>query len=517
MKPLLPHISQNLGLKIEEHSYILNYLGALLVIVGLLMLLPLVPYWLYDEVKHQISPLTFILPALISVVLGVVTQKNFSYKTPSVMGAMVITALGWILVGVIGSFPYMLGMHKPFIDAFFESVSCFTTTGITVFEGLDSMPRCILFWRSFTQWLGGLGILSFFIAVSFRGGSTAAVLFSSEGHKIDVSRPVPGIFHTLKILWGIYGIFTLGSFLCFWAGGMSLFDALNHCFTCISTGGFSTHDLSFDFWSQHHFRHAWLLEYFAIMFMIAGGTNFLIHYKVFTGDPLAAFRDFEIKWYWGLLLGAVALIVINHLIIFSHHEVRNFGMLHHLFRTALFQVSSLITSTGYLTTDINASFFPALSKQVLLVLMIIGGCVGSTSGGIKVLRAALLSRLFSTHLRRLSLPRQAAVPLVISGKVISEAEIQRVAALFWSWMGIIVAGGFITAAFSDLDPWQSFSRMISAMGNMGPFYFSVHKMASLSWVVKFTYIMGMLAGRLEILPLAILFGAIFRRRKGVFL
>ena len=512
IKSLLPHTFHNLGLHIDEHSYILNYLGALLFIIGLLMFLPLLPYWLYDEGRHLISPLAFILPALAAVALGIITQKNFSYKTPSVMGAMIITALGWILVGIIGGFPYMLGLHKSFIDAFFESVSGFTTTGITVFEGLDSMPRCILFWRSFTQWLGGLGILTFFIAVSFRGGSTAAVLFSSEGHKINVSRPVPGIFHTLKILWGIYGLFTLASFICFWAGGMSLFDALNHCFTCISTGGFSTHDLSFNFWAQHHFPHAWLLEYFAILFMLAGGTNFLIHYKVFTGNFSAVFRDFEIKWYWLLLFGAIALVVIDHLLIFSRQEVRSMGMLHQLFRTALFQVSSLITSTGYLTTDINASFFPALSKQVLLVLMVIGGCVGSTAGGIKVLRAAFLSRLFSTHLRRLSLPRQAAVPLVISGKVISEVEIQRVAALFWSWMVIIVAGSFITAAFSDLNPWQSFSGMISAMGNMGPFYFSVHKMASLSWVIKFTYIMGMLAGRLEILPLAMLFSAIFRRR-----
>ncbi len=512
MTSFMSQLSHNLGLKIEEHSYILNYLGALLVLIGLMMCLPLVPYWLYDEGGHRISALTFILPALASILLGALIQKNFSYKTPSVMGAMIITALGWILVGIIGGFPYMLGLHKSFIDAFFESVSGFTTTGITVFEGLDAMPRCILFWRSFTQWLGGLGILSFFIAVSFRGGSTAAVLFSSEGHKIDVSRPVPGIFHTLKILWTIYGIFTLASFFCFWAGGMNFFDALNHCFTCISTGGFSTHDLSFDFWARHHFRYAWFLEYSAIIFMLAGGANFLIHYKVFTGDITAIFRDYEMKWYWSFIFGALALVVIDHLIIFARQEVRSLGLLHHLFRTALFQVSSLISSTGYLTTDINAAFFPALSKQVLLVLMIIGGCVGSTSGGIKVLRAAFLSRLFSTHLRRLSLPRQASVPLVISGKVISEAEIQRVAALFWGWMVIIVAGSFVTAAFSDLSPWQSFSGMISAMGNMGPFYFSVHKMASLSWVVKFTYIMGMLAGRLEILPLAMLFAAVFRRK-----
>lgn len=363
-----------------------------------------------------------------------------------------------------------------------------------------------------TQWLGGLGILSFFIVVSFRGGSAAAALFSAEGHKITVSRPVPGIFNTMKILWGLYILFTISSFFCFLAAGMPLFDALNHCFTCISTGGFSTHDASLAYWSQNQYPHAWLIEYIAVLFMLAGGISFLVHFKVITGDLKALFTGFEIRYYWLIACGAVLLVCLDHYRVFSATQTWDMKTVHYLFRTSLFQVSSMLTSTGYLTTNINDPFFPPLSRQIFLSLMIIGGCVGSTAGGVKVLRIGLLSRLFVVQLRRISLPRAAVVPLLISGKVISSAEIERVAALFWIWMTIIVGGAFITTAFSDLDPWQGLSGMASAMGNMGPFYFSVHEMVSLHWVIKLTYILGMLAGRLEIIPLAVLFGTILRRR-----
>ncbi len=154
----------------SEGACILNYLGALLSVLGIVMLIPLIPWWIYDDsALHGISYTVFTLPASACLVLGLVIQKNTSFHAPSLHGAMIITALGWILCAMAGAVPFMTGLHKSFIDAFFESTSGFTTTGITVFEGLDSMPRSILFWRSFTQWLGGLGILTFFLAVSFRG------------------------------------------------------------------------------------------------------------------------------------------------------------------------------------------------------------------------------------------------------------------------------------------------------------------------------------------------------------
>ncbi len=499
----------------RESHYILNYLGALLSVLGIVMLLPLVPWWLYSDLAlHHIRSTVFIYPAAACIISGLVIQKNTRFRTPSLHGAMIITALGWILCAMAGAVPFVTGLHKSIIDAFFESTSGFTTTGITVFEGLDHMPKSILFWRSLTQWLGGLGILTFFLAVSFRGGSAAAALFSAEGHKINVSRPVPGIFNTLKILWGIYLLFTAASFIMFYAAGMDLFDAVNHAFTCISTGGFSTHDESIAFYAAHGLHHAEILEYSVCIIMLAGGINFLVHYKVLTGRPSALFFDFEMKWYWGILSGAAALICIGHFHQAGIDLTRlhsGFHEIHEVFRSALFQTASLLTSTGYLTRDINSPFFHPVSRQIFIILMVIGGCVGSTAGGIKVLRFAILARAFQTHIKRILNPARAVIPVVTSGRIIPDSEVQQIASLLWIWAMLITTGAVITALLSDLDAWQSFSGMASAMGNMGPFYFSVHEMAAMHWLVKLTYIAGMLAGRLEIIPLACLFGRIADR------
>ncbi|HDM77539.1 MAG TPA: TrkH family potassium uptake protein [Deltaproteobacteria bacterium] len=179
--------------------------------------------------------------------------------------------------------------------------------------------------------------------------------------------------------------------------------------------------------------------------------------------------------------------------------------IHDIFRIALFQVSSLLTSTGYATKDINSPFFPALAKQVFIILMIVGGCIGSTAGGIKILRVGVLAQSLKTELRQIvSLPN-CVIPVVVQGKIIGNKEMQRIGALVFSWFTLIAVGAWITSVFSDLNAWQSISGMASALGNMGPFYFSVEKMASLSPVIKLTYVVGMIAGRLEILPIFILF------------
>ncbi|NIA08349.1 MAG: hypothetical protein GWP10_00885 [Nitrospiraceae bacterium] len=171
----------------------------------------------------------------------------------------------------------------------------------------------------------------------------------------------------------------------------------------------------------------------------------------------------------------------------------------------LFQVSSLLTSTGYATADINSAYFPPMSKQIFIILMIIGGCVGSTAGGVKILRFAVLMRIFKTQILRINAPAKAVLPVVVHHEVLSGNEIERISALFCMWIMLLAVGAGITAFFSNLSALQAFSGMASALGNMGPFYFSVEKMASMSWVIKLTYILGMLAGRLEIIPLAVLF------------
>ncbi len=496
--------------KVKSKIFIFNYLGALLTVFGALLLLPLIPAFCFHEfVRDHYEINTFILPSLISIFTGVLLQQKIPKRAPGVKEGMVITALAWIVVSVIGSVPFIIGLNKSFVDAVFETASGLTTTGITVFEGLDTMPMAILFWRSLIQWIGGLGILTFFLAVSFRGGGASSTLFGAEGHKIAAPRPVPGIYNTLKVLWSIYIFFTVISIFLLWIEGMSFFDALNHSLTAISTGGFSTHDASIGFFSG--FKHGMAIEYTIIFFMLMGGINFLIHFQVLNGHFAAPFRDFEMKWFWGVLVGAIFFIMLDH---FAHFPIPISDFKNHLamsikamcdvFRITLFQVASLITSTGFATKDINSVFFPAFAKQMFMFLMFVGGCVGSTAGGIKLLRLGIMVKTLKTELMRLVLPGRAVLPVVVERRIISDQQIKLICSLLCAWTILIFTGAGITAFFSDLNAWQSLSGMLSAMGNMGPFYFSVHRMASLSPVIKWTYTFGMIAGRLEILPLIVL-------------
>ncbi|RLB05891.1 MAG: TrkH family potassium uptake protein [Deltaproteobacteria bacterium] len=495
----------------KEYISVVSYLGALMIVMGVLLFTPLIFYVTYGEhFEHERILLAFVLPAFSSIIIGSFLHHQLPSTVPSVKQAMLITALGWLVASTISAIPFMIGIHKSFIDSFFEAASGLTTTGITVFTGLDDMPKSILFWRSLIQWVGGLGILTFFLAVSFRGATAAATLFSAESHKISSGRPVPGIFNTLKILWGIYIIFTVSCFGLLLLEGVGIFDALNHCLTAISTGGFSTHDASVGYYSN--FTHGYLIEYTFIFFMLMGGINFLVHYKVLTGDWRTVYRDFEIRWFWGILFLMTLLVAMDHMLKTDFQtlcDTATFEKLcysiHDIFRIALFQVSSLLTSTGYATKDINSPFFPALAKQVFIILMIVGGCVGSTAGGIKILRVGVLAQSLKTELRQIVSPPNCVIPVVVQGEIIGNKEMQRIGALVFSWFALIAVGAWITSLFSDLNGWQSISGMASALGNMGPFYFSVEKMASLSPVIKLTYVVGMIAGRLEILPIFILF------------
>jgi trk/ktr system potassium uptake protein len=296
--------------RIRTPIFIFNYLGSLLLIFGVLMLLPMIPAIVFDELGNYYEVEAFLLPSALCLLLGFLLQKKIPARVPTVTEGMVITALAWLLASVAGGLVFFIGIHKSFVDAVFEAASGLTTTGITVFEGLDAMPKGILFWRALLQWIGGLGILTFFLAVSFRGGITSATLFGSEGHKIASPRPVPGIFRTIQILWSIYIFFTIAGILLLWLEGITFFDALTHSFTAISTGGFSTHDASIGYFS--HFAHGQLIEYTVIFFMLMGGINFLIHFQVLSGDWSAPFRNFEMQWFWGLTGGATLILMVDH-------------------------------------------------------------------------------------------------------------------------------------------------------------------------------------------------------------
>jgi trk system potassium uptake protein TrkH len=420
-------------------------------------------------------------------------------------------ALGWIFISAIGAIPFAIGTDTNYFDSYFEAMSGFTTTGFTIFSRLDDMPRSILFWRSLTQWLGGLGILSFFLAITYQV-SGAHHIFGAESHKISSGRPKPGLFNTLRIIWVIYIVFTLMAMGAFILEKMPFFDAVCHALTTLSTGGFSPHDSSIAYYSITKHPHYRLIEYTIAFFMLLGGINFLIHYRVFTKDFKALWDNIEIRYWWRMIAGFTAVIVIESLYksglpggLFKHGTPIKMGDFEQSFRYSLFQVISIMTSTGFSTRDIGSGFFGAMSKQLFLVMMVIGGCVGSTSGGFKVLRIAILNRLMYREIFKLRVSGKASSGLVIDKKYVADEEVERVASLFFTWIVLILVGGAITALLSNHGPWESLSGMFSAVGNIGPCYISVEDIAGINPIVKLTYIFGMLAGRLEILPVLLLF------------
>jgi len=489
--------NQNYFRKLYTITSITSYL---LIVLGLILIIPLIMSYFLKE--GDLIYRSFLLPALISVLTGTIIRfifKNNKFKL-DIITSMIAVSFCWIISSIIGAIPLAIGLNISFLDALFESVSGFTTTGITVLQGLEFMPKSLIFWRSMMQWLGGLGILTFFLLISTRFGGNLWQLFSAESHKINTSRPVPNIFKTIKILWGIYILFTGLEIILLIIFKMPLFDAVIHSFTSLSTGGFSNYDNSIGQYAINGHPYFRQIEYIIIFFMILGGINFLIHYKVLTGDFKAPFKNTEVKTFFKLILSFTILILLGKYLS-DNNLLMNFES---KFRTTLFQVVSVITTTGFGTEYIGSPFFPVIARQLFLVLMLIGGCVGSTSGGIKVLRVVILNRLFKREIKKIYYPNNAVLPVTLDKNIIDSEEIYRISALVFGWLLLIFIGAGITSLFSDLNSIQSLSGMFSAVGNIGPFYFTVEKMSNLAAIIKITYIIGMLAGRLEILPLFVI-------------
>jgi len=500
--------------RFQRINCIFHFIGNLLIMLGLVILLPLIVvviYWGQNGDGWR-TVIAFVIPAGVSFSIGLILRNVFKpTKTPDMTGAMLMCGVSWIFVSALGALPFVIAINPNYLNAYFEAMSGFTTTGITVYSGLDDMPRSILFWRALTQWLGGIGILSFFLAITFRG-SGAHHIFGAESHKISSGRPVPGLFNTLKILWGIYGLFTLLAIVVLAIEKMPIFDAVCHALTALSTGGFSPHDSSIEYYRLTAHSNYRLIEYTLTFIMMLGGINFLVHYRVLTKDFKSLWDNIEIRYWWLFISAFTIIIMFDHLLkagvlgtLFTHPSTVEAGELERSFRYTIFQVISLLTTTGFGTKDIGADFFPALSKQLFLVMMVIGGCVGSTGGGIKVLRIVILNRLMFKELFKLRVSAKASTDLVIDKKIVPDEESHRVGALFFTWVVLLVVGGGITALFSNQGAWASFSGMFSALGNIGPCYISVQDMINIHPVVKLTYIFGMLAGRLEILPVLLLF------------
>ncbi len=492
-------------------NYILNSIGALLEALGFFVLLPIIPVIIYwgDRGDGLVTLFSFLFPSVISLLAGKILRLFFRSEDADMTGAMLVCGLSWLAVSFIGALPFVFSIGSNFLNAYFEAMSGFTATGISVYSNIEYMPRSIIFWRALTQWVGGIGILSFFLLIRTRGSGTHFIA-SAESHKIDSSRIVPGIAHTLKILWSIYAGLTIVAIavLCF--EGMSGFDSVCHSLTATATGGFSPYDSSIAHYRLSGHPNYIMIEYTIAVIMLLGGMNFLVLFRLLNFDIKALWDNIEIRTWWLLLSGFCSLIMLDHLYrngILNQLMAGNFEFseLEKIFRYTIFQVIAIITTAGFKTRDIASDFFPAFSKQLFLIMMIIGGCVGSTSGGIKVLRISILWKLMKRELYKLRVSSRTVTPIVIDGKIVSSDESHRIAALFFTWIALLGIGGGITAFFSDLDSFKSFSGMFSALGNVGPCFISAKDMIGLGVVTKCTYIFGMLAGRLEIIPVFLLF------------
>lgn len=490
-------------------STVLNYLGSVLFVIGFFFIIPLITTLVWGE-GYGSNPFIGFSIAIITAFVTGFMLKQFEKKADlKTSGAILVCSLGWIVTSAVGAIPLVFGIGASYLDAYFETMSGFTTTGITMFTGLDNFPVSILLWRSITQWIGGLGILTFFLFVTSQISGINR-LFSAESHKINVKRPVPGIANTIKILWGIYILLTGVVITALLLAGTSFFSSLNHALTTLSTGGFSPFDASIAHYQSIGHPHFRLIEYIIIFGMFLGGTNFIVHFRILRGEFTGLIKTTEFRS-WLMFIGLFVLIILLERIFGPSDILKTstssefWSKLEENFRTTLFQVVSIITTTGYATQSIASSFFGSVAKQLFIVMMIIGGCVGSTAGGVKVLRISILLKMIKREIKKLVLPNRALDDVVVDHNKIDPDEIYRVSSLFFVWIVLLIFGGLVTAFFSQVDGFAAFSGMSSALGNIGPSYISVETMSQFNPIIKIVYILGMMAGRLEIIPVLLLF------------
>ncbi len=481
----------------RRYGAVLHYLGTILVAFSLLQAAPLLISAIYRETV-RFPMRIYVIPAGISLSVGLLLVFLFHSRRLTLGAAMAVGTLGWFTLSLLGAIPYWLALDVTYLDAFFEATSGFTTTGATLFTGLSLLPKSILLWRGLTEWIGGLGIFTLFLFV-FREGGDRHILMSAEAHKAASERFSPGLFSSLRILWSIYAGLTVGCALLLWAEGMSPFDAAVHGMTAVSTGGFSNYDASIGHFAAAGYPHAAGIEYTIIAFMFLGGTSFLVHWHLLRRRLAAVFRNTEVLAWIGMLIGATALVAIA-----DRGRIADVGVQEYI-RSALFHVISIASTTGFTTHPIDSVWFSPFTKQVLFLLMLVGGCIGSTSGGLKVMRVVLLGKLLRRRLRGITGTRHEVLPVTLNRRLVPSGEVERAAAVAVGWAGSIVLVWLAVSAASGLGGWESLSAAASALGNVGPNYIPSEAFLRIGAGAKVTYILAMVAGRLEILPLLLIF------------
>ena len=471
-------------------------ISRILLVEAALLLLPMAVGLGYGE-----SPIPFLIPmALLLLCGGLLSFRKPSQTALYARDGLAVVALAWIAMSIFGGLPFYISSDIPrFVDCIFETVSGFTTTGATILTEVESLHRGILFWRSFTHWVGGMGVLVFVMAILPMGG---------DGHGMHMLRaempgPAPGklvsrMSDTAKILYGIYLVMTIIEILLLVAGGMPLFDSCIHSFGSAGTGGFSCRNLSVGAYNNPYF------DIVIGIFMLLFGVNFNLYYFLLVRKFREVFRSEELWAY--VIIVAVAVGAITLDIVHLYDSVST------SLRHAFFQVSSIMTTTGYATVDFNT--WPTFSKAILVALMFIGGCAGSTAGGLKVARVVILEKVSVSEMRRMLHPN-AVSAVRFEGKPLNERSIQGVHLFFAVYMAIFVVSCLLVS-LEQMDLVTVFTAVATCINNVGPGLEIVGPMgnfSSFSPLSKLLLSFDMLVGRLEVFPMLLLFApSIWKRR-----
>lgn len=475
---------------------IVHVLGLLLVFLAITMLLP-IPFSLYYADGDHPS---FLITAAITFAAGFAAYKLTKIKGEvRAREGFAIVTFGWTSFAVFGCLPFLLsGQITSVTDAFFETMSGFTTTGATILTDIEAMPAGLLFWRSLTHWLGGMGIIVLSLAILPFLGVGGMQLFKAEVPGPVPDKLAPRVTETAKILWMVYMVISLLETALLMIGGMNLFDALCHSFGTMATGGFSTKNASIG-----HYGSAYI-EYVVTFFMLLAGTSFALHYRFLKGEWKTYFGSRELRLFIGMVIGATILIGADVFI----HNINNIEL---AFRKSIFQVVAILTTTGYGSADYEQWSFT--SQFILFLFMFIGGCAGSTGGGMKVVRFYVLIQFVRAEIKRLLHP-SAVIPVRVGGNTVPRETVTNILGFLVLMMVLFVTGVVVMTGLG-LDLVTAFGAVVASLGNIGPGLGGVgptDSYAQIPIVGKWFLAFLMLAGRLELYTVLILFAPSYWRK-----
>ena len=469
-----------------NYAIILYILGCVLKFESAFLLLPMLVGILY----HESAAISYFAIAVICFILGfLLTRKKPGSSNLYTRDGFAAVSLSWIVMSIFGAIPFVLSGDIPsYVDALFETISGFTTTGASILNNVEILSHASLFWRSFSHWIGGMGVFVFIMAILPMMGGSTMNLMKAESPGPSVSKLVPHVKDTAKILYGIYIAISLCELVILCAFGMSLFDAVNTTFGTVGTGGFGFRNDSFASFSP-------AIQNTVTVFMILSGINYSAYFFLLSGKIKDMFKIEEVRWYLGIIFVSVFLITSN---------IKDmYASVGEALRYAFFQVGSIITTTGFSSADID--LWPEMSKTILVILMFVGACAGSTGGGMKVSRLLILFKGIHKELSMLIHPRQVK-KIRMDGHVV-EHEVVRSTNVFLVIYFAVLMISTLLISINEFDFTTNFTAVVATLNNIGPGLEMVGPTRNFSIFSSFSKLVlmfDMLAGRLELFPMMIL-------------